>query len=117
MQQQKEQMSRSVLRGLQLWPLLVHAARHKQLLYYSDIAPLVGVPDRGLSAPLGYLQRFCESKQLPYLTALVVSKAKGEPSHGCNAKGPADLVGVFNYDWFQVPAPTLEDLHDLDESA
>jgi hypothetical protein len=111
-------------RAVQLWSLLVLAARNQQLLSYTTVEHLTGIPKVGVGGMLGTISHYCKSRNLPWLTALVVSEETGLPGEGLmdSAKqeyGEAvDLFAmqsrVFVYDRFKEPAPKTEDFKRTD---
>lgn len=98
-------------RAAQLWSLLVLAARNRQILSYSIVEHLTGVPKQGVGAFLGPVQDYCKRHKLPPLTSLVVNEGTGLPSEGFTEA--TDIFGaqarVFVFDWFGTNAPSPED--------
>ncbi len=100
-----------VQRALQLWPLLVSGAKHRQTFTYEFVSKLVGVAPEGLAYPLGILMRYCRHKELPPITVLVVNSATGQPGEGLPLKDlNRDRERVFNYPWLEMQAPTTDEL-------
>jgi hypothetical protein len=58
------------------------------------------------------IQNFCAANELPALTALVVKKGSGAPSHGFVAASdaPASQAEVFAFDWIERGCPSPEEL-------
>jgi hypothetical protein len=112
------QMNKSQ-RAAQLWSLLVFAARNQQLLSYSAVEHLTGIPKVGVGGLLGSISHYCKNRKLPWLTSLVVNEETGLPGEGLmeSAKREyGDKVDfhamqsrVFIFDWFKDPAPSTED--------
>ncbi len=98
-------------RAVQIWAVLVWAARHGQTITYDDLGKLIGVPRQGLAPILAHIQSYCEKrgKGTPILTAIVVGKHNGLPSGGCHIapeNAPAEFQRVFNYKWDKInPTP------------
>jgi len=110
-------------RAVQLWPLLVFAARHQLLLSYSTIQHLTGIPRVGVGGMLGLITRYCQEHNLPWLTFIVINEENGQPGEG-PLPGARRQYGdalplhamqsrVFIYDWFKRPAPSVEDFKRL----
>lgn len=98
-------------RAVQIWPVLVFAARNRQLLTYETLAELVGVPAQGLGQCLGPIQAFCLVNDLPPLTVLVVQKDTGLPGVGFTAAAeiPSAQARVFGHDWSAQRCPTTDE--------
>ena len=71
-------------RALQIWPLLVCAAKDRRTYTYSKIAAELGMPKaaRVMGHFLDPIYRYCEERRLPHLWALVVRKDTGLPGFG-----------------------------------
>jgi hypothetical protein len=99
----------------QLWPLLIHAAEQRQILFSADVGRYLGLPAVGaLSQLLAPVRRYCTEHELPPLTVLVVEQHSGLPADGSTRASdtPAAQVRVFRYNWRSTPAPTLQELHE-----
>jgi hypothetical protein len=113
-----KQMNRSQ-RALQLWSWLVFAARNQQILSYSTVEHLTGIPKVGVGALLGTISHYCKNRKLPWLTSLVVNEETGLPGEGLMESArkeygdKLDFHGiqsrVFVYDWFKMAVPSTED--------
>jgi hypothetical protein len=96
-------------RAAQLWSLLVLAARNQQILSYSMVEKLTGLPRQSIGRRLSSIQRYCLDEDLPPLTSLVVNEDEGVPGEGfVGAK--IDKIfraqaRVFVFDWFNVKIP------------
>lgn len=93
-------------RAFQIWPLLVFAAKHRQLLTYSQLNECTGMFTGGFGPPLEQIQTYCLANGLPPLTMLVVSVGTGLPSAGFSAMDfesphdfPLALQKIFAFDW------------------
>ena len=106
-------MSASV-RAAQIWSVLGLAARNRQILTYSMLGKLIGVPARGLGHLLEPIQSYCLINKLPPLTILVVLEETGLPSSGFSAATAGELakkqLDVFAFDWLEHGAPTPDEL-------
>lgn len=69
-------------RAVQLWPLLVFAARHQLLISYSTVEHLTGIPRVGVGGMLGIITRYCQKHELPWLTFIVIKEENGQPGEG-----------------------------------
>jgi len=105
-------------RALQLWSVLALAATNKQILTYDIISKLVGVPRPALGQSLELIQQICQKKNIPPLTALVVSEETGRPGHGFTASTDVPLaqMQVFKFDWLTFTAPNIESITTTLES-
>lgn len=54
---------------------------------------------------------FCQEKQLPPLTVLVVNQETGLPGEGLSTLGEVnrDRESVFNFNWFSIEPPQNAD--------
>ena len=64
------------------WPILVGAAKRGQPLSYKELGEKIGAHWRAASWFLGVIQRYCASKGLPRLQALVVNQRTRVPGKG-----------------------------------
>ncbi len=102
----------NIERAMQIWPLLVHAAERKQILFYGDVARYIGLRGAGvLGQMLGPIMHYCQQHELPPLTVLVVNQDDGVPGEGFTAAGdvPAAQARVFRHDWRRVACPGAQD--------
>lgn len=93
-------------RAFQIWPLLIHAARSRQILTYTQVADCTGMFTGGLGPCLEPIQSYCIEEELPPLTMLVVSEGTGLPGTGftgADISTPEDfartLQTIFRFDW------------------
>ena len=99
-------------RALQIWALLVCAARERKTYTYGEVAGILGWKGAGVMAQfLDPVMRYCEHHDLPPLTTLVVNQATGLPGEGLSTVGDvnADREKVFGYEWFSVAPPESAD--------
>jgi hypothetical protein len=85
---------------MQFWSVLVLAARNQQLLSYTTLEELTGIPRQAMGSFLGPIAAYCERQKLPQITSIVVSQETGVPGEfypGANAA--TDQVRSFVYDW------------------
>lgn len=101
-------------RALQIWSLLVCAARDRRTYTYGELASILGVGARGMAQFLDPIMRYCRKKSLPPLTVLVVGKGTGRPGAGLNVKKDVDQERerVFDYDWFKMEPPEIRDFEE-----
>ena len=99
-------------RASQIWPVLLLAAKNRQILNYDLLADLIGVPRPGLGQLLEPIQSYCLLNGLPPLTVLVVSSKTGLPGRGFIAAAdiPSTLMKVFKKDVKEWPKPTPAEL-------
>ena len=100
-------------RAVQIWSVLILAARTQEILSYEMVGQLTGLAPVGLGRTLGNVAAYCVAHKLPALTALVVKKETGVPAVELpGAKIPdihAEQARVFVYDWLSHGAPKVED--------
>ena len=101
-------------RASQIWAVLALASRNRQVLTYSLVSRLVGVPQAGLGQLLEPIQSYCLLHKLPPLTILVVSSETGMPGSGFIAASDIPRVQqqVFEFDWLSHGAPSPETFAD-----
>ena len=99
-------------RAAQIWPLIVFAAKNRQLLTYDVVARLIGVPRPAVGGFLEPIQAYCMKNDLPALTSLIVSEISGQPGEGFIAHEdvPKAQAEVFKFDWFKIKPPSAEEL-------
>jgi hypothetical protein len=101
-------------RAIQIYQILISAAHNRQILTYEILGKMIGVPARGLANHLGHLMYYCEHKDLPPLTILVVQKQSGEPGAGLTTVSiqqlHTDRERVFAHDWYRMKPVTEADL-------
>jgi len=100
-------------RAQQVYAILIGLAYNRQTVTYGGLGDMVGFDGGGVFAGiLGEVMYWCASNELPALTVLVVNAASGLPGEGLTT--PEDLhaerEAVFNYDWFDLVQPTVEEL-------
>ncbi len=104
-------------RSLQIWTLLVCAARERKSYTYGEIAEILGMGGAGVMAQFpGPIMWYCKDNGLPPLTVLVVKQETGLPGEGlCTLNEVnSDREQVFNYDWFALDPPKTEDFKKAD---
>jgi hypothetical protein len=103
-------------RALQIWSVLVAAARNQQVLSYATVQDLVGVPQHALTPLFGSIEAYCRRRQYPHLTAIVIDESTGLP--GDILPGHASATGlevlrnqsrVFVFDWLKHKPPSEDD--------
>ena len=70
------------VRAATVWPVLVGAAVRRETITYRRLAQLVDIHPRILAnnpSPLTVIGAFCEAREWPPLTVIVVSQTTGEP--------------------------------------
>ncbi len=95
-------------RALQIWSLLVCAARDRRTYTYGELAGVLGMGGAGVMAGfLGPIMYYCQEKNLPPLTVLVVNKDDGRPGEGLTTLEDVnkDREMVFAHDWFGLKPP------------
>lgn len=104
-------------RALQIWQILISAASDRRTLTYGMLADMLGFEGAGVLAhPLGHIMYYCRRNGLPPLTVLVVNQRTGLPGKGLTkTELNADREKVFDYDWFAIYPPTIEELREAAE--
>lgn len=103
-------------RALQIYLILIGAASRRETLTYGELGPMLGHERGGafLAQQLGPLMAWCQQNGLPALTTLVVNKETGIPGDGLTAVRardfPAEQQRVFDYDWYSLFPPSIDDL-------
>jgi putative restriction endonuclease len=91
------------------WPILTQAAAEHRVITYQELATAIGIRLPLVTRfPLGLIVDFCDERDLPQLTSIVVSKSKGVPSSGFKVReeGLGDAQArAFNFDWSTIPIP------------
>lgn len=90
-------------RAMQVWQILVAAAHERRSLTYGQLAAYLGFEGAGVFAQiLGCIMKYCETKDLPPLTCIVVNQDTGIPGSGLTtiAKLPEDRERVYSYKWY-----------------
>src|SRR5882672_4505444 len=94
---------------------LIGVAADRKSVTYEELSEAIkrGGPNL-LAKPLGLLSEWCEANELPALASLVVERATGLPAPGFTAVSrseiPAEQERVWDYDWFAIYPPTIEEL-------
>jgi hypothetical protein len=102
-------------RALQVYLILMGAAKNRQTLTYRGLADTLQFGGKGagvLAHILGHIMYWCHEEGLPSLTSLVVNKESGLPGPGLSA--PADVNSererIYEYDWYAIVPPAMEQL-------
>jgi hypothetical protein len=100
-------------RALQVWPLLVLAAKTQTVLSYAMVAQMTGLPNE-CGDVLGYIAFYCMQRKLPILPSLVVNQQTGRPSAEFyeNMDIAAEQSRCFVYNWLEHGVPSLQQLED-----
>jgi hypothetical protein len=100
-------------RALQLWSILVFAARTQTVLSYKMVAQMTGLANEHPD-PLGYIAFYCMQHNLPLLSSLEIGQDTGNPAadfyNGLDIA--AEQRRCFIYDWMTHGVPTLEELEE-----
>lgn len=92
-------------RAMQVWQILVAAAHDRRSLTYGQLATHLGFDGAGVFAQiLGCIMSYCESKELPPITCLVVNQDTGVPGSGLTtiSKLPEDREMVYRHNWYSM---------------
>ena len=107
--------TKSAVRALQAWQFLIGKAANRQIVQYEELRILMDYPTSNpLTPALGCIMFFCEQNDLPPLTLIVVNKS-GIPGEGFTAGQIEDYhqlrEKVFNFQWFKLLPPTIDELN------
>jgi hypothetical protein len=104
--------------ALQIWPLLVLAARSQHLLSYETVSKMTGQNIKALRFPLGSIAGYCKKRKLPYLNLLVVSTKTGKPLFDLSQIDLKDedlsreQARVFVFDWIKQGVLSVDELKE-----
>lgn len=90
-------------RAMQIWQILINAAHNRQTLTYGHLAEYLEFEGAGVFAQiLGCIMRYCNDKQLPPLTCLIVNQSTGLPGAGLTTVEdlPKDREAVYKQNWY-----------------
>jgi len=99
-------------RAQQIWSILVFAAKNRQTLTYDMVSKSTGLLRPAIGGALLPIQRLCQARELPKLTALVVQDKTGMPGEGLPLEPgefPCELQRVYSHDWLVITAPSEND--------
>ena len=101
-------------RAIQLWSLLVLAARTHTVLSYGMVARMTGLAQEHPN-PRGYIAFYCMKNKLPLLSSLEVSEKTGKPTADFykDVDIEAEHRRCFVYNWLEHEVPTLEELDQV----
>jgi hypothetical protein len=102
-------------RAMQIWPILVSAAHNRQSLTYGDLADHLEFDGAGVFAHiLGRIMEYCQKKELPPLTCLVVNQTTGLPGAGLTTVEdlPRDREAVYRANWYAMYPPQISDFDE-----
>ena len=112
--------NKSSIRALQAWQYLIGKAANRQLVKYDELKDLMGYSDnRPIGSILGCIMFYCEQNKMPPLTLIVVNKS-GVPGSGFTAEVlknyPKRREDVFDFPWFKVIPPTIDEFQQAKEN-
>ncbi len=112
---------KSAVRALQAWQYLIGRATNRQIVRYDELRVLMGYADnRPTGVILGCIMFYCQQNELPPLTLIVVNQS-GVPGEGFSAEALEDYhqrrEDVFDFPWFKVVPPTIEEFQQARENA
>ena len=102
-------------RSLQVWSLLVAAARQRRRYTYLEVANILGYPHAPVVVPfLDTIFWYCVEQGLPPLTVLVVRQDTRQPGDGylVDVDVETDTERVYAFDWFGVEPPETKDFRE-----
>ena len=103
-------------RSLQIWTLLVCAARERKSITYGGVTRALEMGGAGvMSFFLEPVMRYCDRNGYPPLTVLVVNQETGLPGGGLTTleEANADRERVYRFDWFAIRPPESNDFRDV----
>ena len=98
-------------RAVQVWQVLINAARQRQTLTYRGLSRSMGFNGpRAAASFLASVGLYCNVEGLPDLTSIVVNERTGVPNNWRLEAGlAAEHERVFQYNWLDVVPPTTDD--------
>ena len=103
---------KAVISSQQIWPVLISAAKNRQILRYSTLQEIT-LKKSAIRYILGYIAYYCLENSLPAITVLVVNTT-GEPGSGFDGFIAENIdlerEKVFSYDWYSIVPPTITEL-------
>ena len=112
---------KSAVRALQAWQYLIGKAANRQIVQYDELRLLMGYADnRPIGVILGCIMFYCQQNELPPLTLIVVNQT-GVPGEGFSAEELEDYhqrrEDVFNFSWYKIVPPTMNEFRQARENA
>ena len=112
---------KSSVRALQAWQYLIGKAANRQIVQYDELSHLMGYTDnRPLGVILGCIMFYCQQNNMPPLTIIVVNQS-GVPGEGFSAEELDNYhqrrEDVYNFSWFKLVPPTIDELQQARENA
>jgi putative restriction endonuclease len=92
-------------RARKAWPYLTDIAKQRTTITYGALAAKIGLHHRALRLPLGVIQEYCRTNELPPLQAVVVNQQTGMPGEGYRASSRQSAVHrhkldeVYAHEW------------------
>jgi len=101
--------------ALRAYLYLIGCAEDRRSVTYAELARQVKLGGLNLLAkPLDLITKYCKANELPALASLVVEQATRLPAPGFDVVSrqelPAEQERVWDYDWFAIHPPALEEL-------
>ena len=113
-------MTKTELRAHQIWAVLLLAAMNRQTITYEMLGRFVGgIKPRGFRNMLAVVADYCEKKDYPPLTVIVVGEKSGKPGKKSSLSDDPDEVlqrfqMVFSYNWEKNSRhPSPEDFREI----
>ncbi|MBW1616269.1 MAG: hypothetical protein JRJ49_07015 [Deltaproteobacteria bacterium] len=104
-------------RAMQIWTLLVLAAKEGKIYTYSDISDILksGIP-LGVAKYLNSIRSYCDEKGYPPLDVLVIQKKADRPGNKYQprktvAQDRADVY-AYKHKWFAIEPPQISDFEN-----
>ena len=111
-------------RAAAIWGVLTSRAAESKTLTYKSLSEEVNVHHRALRHALEVIQEYCQTNNLPHLTALVVNSTTGVPGAGNNlddSQLEKEYQRIFRYKWAAMLNPfnneNLKNTHSWWESS
>jgi hypothetical protein len=107
-------------RSLQIWSLLICAARERKSYTYGQTGEILGMGGAGVMGQfLGPIMWYCEDQDYPPLTILVVNQGTGLPGEGLTTVYDVNLdrERVFRFDWFAETPPETKHFEHADRAS
>ena len=115
----KFEMTMSDVRVMQTWILLICAARDRKIYTYEELGKIINVVPADVSDILRPIMRFCEKKEYPKLTILVVNTNTRLPGMGLRGIDKTNIgretEKIYNYSWLSIGLPDINDFNNADK--
>lgn len=103
---------------MQVWQILIAAAHNRQTLTYGQVATHLEFDGAGvLSQILDRIMKYCDAKDWPALTCLVVNQVTGLPGDGLTTVTDLSMERekVYQVNWFALYPVQISDFETISD--